>query len=67
MAASAAASAGASLTPSMVICAVCATLPCQGMSLTAEAWGQLEPGTRTLFKRYAPPVRYIGAKEDRPD
>jgi class 3 adenylate cyclase len=47
--------------------AVCAMLPCQGITLTPEAWGQLEPGTRTLFKRYAPPARYIGAQEGRPD
>lgn len=39
------------------------TLPSTGFSMTAPVFRSLEAGTRALFKKHTPPIRYIAADD----
>lgn len=42
------------------------TMPSTGFSMTGGVFRTLAPGTRTLFKKHTPPIRYIAAEDMRP-
>jgi class 3 adenylate cyclase len=42
---------------------ISATLPSNGYSISVEAFRQLKPETRKLFKKHTPPITYIGIDE----
>ncbi|HYF64387.1 MAG TPA: adenylate/guanylate cyclase domain-containing protein [Herpetosiphonaceae bacterium] len=45
---------------------IAATLPGSGITLSPEAFRQLQPETRKLFKKHTPPVVYVGQDDRRP-
>ena len=42
---------------------IAATLPSNGFAISVEAFRQLKPETRKLFKRHTQPITYIGVDE----
>ena len=42
---------------------IAATLPSNGYAISVEAFRQLKPETRKLFKKHTPPITYIGVDE----
>jgi len=42
---------------------IAATLPSNGFAISVEAFRQLQPETRKLFKKHTPPITYIGVDE----
>ena len=42
---------------------ISATLPSNGFAISVEAFRQLKPETRKLFKKHTPPITYIGVDE----
>jgi class 3 adenylate cyclase len=45
---------------------IAATLPGSGITLSPEAFRQLQPETRKLFKKHTPPIVYVGQEDRRP-
>ena len=42
---------------------IAATLPSNGFTISVEAFRNLKPETRKLFKKHTPPITYIGVDE----
>lgn len=45
---------------------IAATLPGSGITLSPEAFRQLQPETRKRFKKHTPPIVYVGQDDRRP-
>jgi class 3 adenylate cyclase len=45
---------------------IAATLPGSGITISPEAFRQLQPETRKLFKKHTPPIVYVGQDDRRP-